>query len=87
MIWRPRNMSADAGKQGANFEGETSAAFLAALSIPYGDHLQLAIAAADDIRNHLRDYADATDTPAWEVVEAADLLDSVADLLGNVVEP
>jgi len=46
----------------------------------------LASGATDDSRNHLRKYADATDTPAWEVVEAADLLDRVVDLLDKAVQ-
>jgi len=49
--------------------------------------IRLAIGATDDSRNHLRDYADATDNPSWEVVEAADLLDAVADLLAKAVAP
>lgn len=51
------------------------------------DPLRLAMVAADEIRQHLRDYADATDRPAWEAVQAADLLDTVAELLALVVQP
>ena len=50
------------------------------------NQISLAIGATDDSRNHLRDYADATDALAWEVVEAADLLDRVADLLNKAAQ-
>lgn len=49
--------------------------------------LHLAMLAADEVRQHLRDYADATDRPAWEAVQAADLLDTVADLLAKAGTP
>jgi len=37
--------------------------------------LRLAMLAADEVRQHLREYADATDRPASEAVQAVDLLD------------
>ena len=43
--------------------------------------LTLAARAVSDARLHLGTYADGTDAPACEAVEAADLLDAVADLL------
>lgn len=49
--------------------------------------LRLAMLAADEVRQHLRDYADTTDRPAWEAVQAADLLDTVADMLAKAVQP
>ncbi|HKR77508.1 MAG TPA: hypothetical protein VJR95_12680 [Rhodanobacter sp.] len=49
--------------------------------------LRLAMLAADELRKHLLDYADTTDKPAWEVVEAADLSDTVADLLAKAGTP
>ncbi|OOG43232.1 hypothetical protein B0E52_09860 [Rhodanobacter sp. C06] len=49
--------------------------------------LRVAMLAADEVLQHLREYADATDRPAWEAVQAADLLDSVADLLAKAVQP
>ena len=57
------------------------------VSALYGDPLCLAQLAADDLRQHLRDYADATDNPSYEAVEAADLLDAVADLLAKAMQP
>ena len=83
----PTNAKPHGGNRGASIERKGNRVYLASLSALYGDHLRLAIAATDEIRNHLRDYADTTDTPAWEAVEAADLLDSVADLLGKAVQP
>jgi hypothetical protein len=47
--------------------------------------LRFAIAATDLVCNRLRDYADATDAPRHEAVEAADLMDRVADLLHTAV--
>jgi hypothetical protein len=49
--------------------------------------LRLAMLAADDLRQHLHDYAQATDRPAFEAVQAADLLDAAADLLAKAVMP
>jgi hypothetical protein len=49
--------------------------------------LRLAMLAADEVRQHLREYADATDRPACEAVQAADLLDVVADLLSKACSP
>lgn len=48
--------------------------------------LHLVMLAADEVRLHLCEYADVTDCPAWEAVQAADLLDTVADLLGKAAE-
>jgi len=42
------------------------------------DTLCLALAAIDAARRQLNRYAAATDAPAWQVVDAADLLDAVA---------
>jgi hypothetical protein len=47
--------------------------------------LRLAMLAADEVRQHLREYANATDRPTWEAVQAADLLDTVAELLAKAV--
>lgn len=49
----------------------------------YSDHLRAAALAADDLRNHLRDYADGTDEPVPAAVEAADWVDVVVDLLAE----
>lgn len=49
--------------------------------------LRLAMLATDEVRQHLREYADATDRPAWEAVQAADLLDTVAELLAKAGTP
>jgi hypothetical protein len=49
--------------------------------------LRLAMLAVDEVRQHLREYADATDRPAWEAVQAADLLDTVAELLAKAGTP
>jgi len=42
------------------------------------DTLCLALAAIDAARQQLNRYATAIDAPAWQVVDAADLLDAVA---------
>ena len=42
------------------------------------DTLCLALAAIHAARQQLQRYAIATDAPAWQVVDAADLLDAVA---------
>lgn len=47
--------------------------------------LRLAMLAIKDVRKPLQDYADETDEPAWEAVEAADLLDTVSKLLEGAV--
>ncbi|EIL88671.1 hypothetical protein AB7849_05020 [Rhodanobacter sp. 115] len=47
--------------------------------------LRLAVLATDEVRQHLREYADATHRPAWEAMHAANLLDTVADLLDKAV--
>lgn len=43
----------------------------------------LAVAATHTACQALDRYAMATDTPAWEAVEAANLLDTARDLLAN----
>ena len=48
--------------------------------------LRIALLAADEVRQHLREHADATDRPTWEAVKAADLLDTVAHLLDKALE-
>lgn len=60
----------------------------AILAVPRQLHpLRLAMLATDEVRQHLREYADATDRPAWQAVQAADLLDTVAELLAKVAQP
>jgi len=49
--------------------------------------LILALTATDAARGLLSRLADLTDTPAWEVVEAADLLDAARLMLARVVKP
>ena len=49
--------------------------------------LRLAALADDEVRQHLREYADATDRPAWEAVQAADLLDTVVKVLAKAGTP
>jgi len=50
-----------------------------------GDTLCLALAAIDAARQQLNRYATATDAPAWQVVDAADLLDVVAAGVADAV--
>lgn len=40
--------------------------------------LRLAMLSADEVRKHLREYADTTDRSAWEAEQAAGLLDKAA---------
>ena len=49
------------------------------------DTLCLALAAIHAARQQLQRYAIATDAPAWQVVDAADLLDAVADSLATAI--
>ena len=49
------------------------------------DTLCLALAAIDAARQQLNRYATATDAPAWQVVDAADLLDVVAAGVADAV--
>lgn len=49
------------------------------------DTLCLALAAVDAARQQLNRYANATDKPAWQVVDVADLLDVVGTFLGDAV--
>lgn len=49
------------------------------------DTLCLALAAIDTACQQLNRYATATDAPAWQVVEAADLLDVVAACVADAV--
>lgn len=49
------------------------------------DTLCLALAAVDAARQQLNRYAAATDAPAWQVVDAADLLDRVAARMADAV--
>ena len=49
------------------------------------DTLCLALAAVDAARQQLNRYATATDAPAWQVVDAADLLDVVAAGVADAV--
>lgn len=48
-------------------------------------NLCLALAAMDGARLQLDRYAFATDTPAWQAVDAADALDAARDLLAQAV--
>jgi len=45
----------------------------------------LALAAVDAARAQLARYAFATDSPAWQAVEAADQLDAAHDALAGLV--
>lgn len=45
--------------------------------------LVLAVTATHAARAQLDKYATATDAPAWQVVEAADLLERVHDLIAE----
>lgn len=47
---------------------------------------RVAMLAADEVRRDLRECADATDRPAWEALQAADLLETVADPLGKAAK-
>ena len=49
--------------------------------------LALTLAATNAARAQLARYALGTDTPAWGVVEAADLLDAARDMLTQGGEP
>ncbi len=49
------------------------------------DTLCLALAAIDAARQQLIRYARATDEPAWQVVDAADLLDVVSVFMVDAV--
>ena len=49
------------------------------------DTLCLALAAVDAARQQLNRYATATDAPAWQIVDAADLLDVVAACVADAV--
>ena len=49
--------------------------------------LVLALAATDAARAQLARYALVTDTPAWGVVEAADLLDAARAMLVEGATP
>lgn len=49
------------------------------------DTLCLALAAVDAARQQLNRYATATDAPAWQIVDAADLLDVVAAYVADAV--
>lgn len=49
--------------------------------------LRIAMLAASEKRQHLCEYADATDRPACEAVQAADLPDTVAELLARLELP
>lgn len=49
------------------------------------DKLCLAWASVDAARQQLCLYANATDLPLWIVVDAADMLDEVADFLSGAV--
>ena len=49
------------------------------------DALSLALAAVDGARQQLNRYASATDEPAWQAVDAADLLDVVSRLIAEAV--
>ncbi|TAL89482.1 MAG: hypothetical protein EPN69_13365 [Rhodanobacter sp.] len=49
------------------------------------DTLCLALAAIDAARQQLNRYATATDAPAWQVVDAADVLDMVAAGVADAV--
>lgn len=48
-------------------------------------HLSLALAAVDAARAQLDRYALATDTPAWQAVDAADALDTARASLTKAV--
>lgn len=48
-------------------------------------HLSLALAGMDAARAQLDRYALATDTPAWQAVDAADALDTARALLAKAV--
>lgn len=58
-----------------------------AIDLQQAQPLRMAMFAIDEVRQHLIDYADTTDRPAWEAVEAANLLDAVAELLAKAVQP
>lgn len=47
--------------------------------------LCLALAAIDAARQQLNRYATATDAPAWQMVDAADLLDAAAAAVADAV--
>lgn len=84
MIWPNEKLLAPAGlaangRQTA--DEETLGPWEAQHSPQDAAALILALAATDAARAQLARYALVTDTPAWEVVEAADLLDAVADRL------
>jgi hypothetical protein len=49
------------------------------------DALCLALAAVDASRQQLNRYATATDSPAWQAVDAADLLDVVSQQLADAL--
>ena len=49
------------------------------------DALCLAQAAVDAARQQLNRYASATDAPAWQVIDAADLLDVVSRQVADAV--
>lgn len=49
------------------------------------DTLCLALAAIEAARQQLNRYATATDAPAWQVVDAADLLDTAAACVADAV--
>lgn len=71
---------AKSGKCGAEgMSGGTRRPATEPLSV--GHALSLALDATDSARRHLDHYASATDCPAWEVVEAADMLDAACELL------
>ena len=75
----PRNETPRAVKRRAfdNTEAWASAS-VDHVSAEARDTLCLALAAIDAARQQLHRYAAATDSPAWQVVDAADLLDVVA---------
>jgi hypothetical protein len=49
------------------------------------DTLCLALAAIDAARQQMNRYASATDAPRWQVVDAADLLDAVAEAVAETM--
>ena len=52
-----------------------------------GDSLRLACFAIDDARGYLLDYAQTGDTPPPRVVDVADQLDNILDVLADEVSP
>lgn len=51
------------------------------------DPLRLACLAIDDARGHLQDYAQSHDAPPLCIVDVADQLDNILDVLAGEVTP